>query len=472
MYQKRRAIELILILMFDLLAMVVSFTLSVRLRYGVWGWAMAEGDQRQQIIIMVILYIAINMLTNYYSEFFSRNIKQEFWAVLKEEAVFYITFLIVYFLIHSIGSISRLMTFYLVICQTALTFLFRILLKKYMLQTYKRGRSANRMVLVSTREEAADVIRSLKSHPDWNSILVGVILLGGKKQEKVLEGVPVVAGEKELIDYIIHHNVDEVFFTYSGVEKDEKSINWIREIQMTGILVDVNIGIFNIVDNGTRTLNRVGNYSVVSFARNVISTRGMIIKRFMDIIGGMVGMILFGISAVILVPIIRLDSPGPALFSQVRIGRNGRKFKLYKYRSMYTNAEALKTDLAGKNEMSGPMFKIKDDPRITRVGRWLRKTSLDELPQFWNVLKGDMSLVGTRPPTEDEFEQYTAMHKARLSMTPGLTGIWQISGRSDIKDFDEILQLDMQYIDNWSVWLDIQILLQTVPAVLFRRGAK
>ena len=171
-------------------------------------------------------------------------------------------------------------------------------------------------------------------------------------------------------------------------------------------------------------------------------------------------------------PIIKLDSPGPVFFAQKRVGRNGRIFRMYKFRSMYIDAEERKKELMAQNEMNGLMFKMEDDPRITKVGKFLRKTSLDEFPQFINILKGDMSLVGTRPPTLDEFEQYKTYHKKRLSFRPGLTGMWQVSGRSDITDFEEIVRLDVEYINNWSVSLDIKILIKTVLAVFAESGAK
>ena len=168
---------------------------------------------------------------------------------------------------------------------------------------------------------------------------------------------------------------------------------------------------------------------------------------------------------VIFGPIIKLQSPGPVLFTQKRVGRNGRVFNMYKFRSMYDDAEKRKADLLDKNEMNGLMFKIDNDPRITPVGRFLRRTSLDEFPQFYNILKGDMSLVGTRPPTVDEFNEYSYYHKKRLSFRPGLTGMWQVSGRNDITDFDEIVRLDVEYIDNWNLMLDIKILLKTLGVI-------
>ena len=168
---------------------------------------------------------------------------------------------------------------------------------------------------------------------------------------------------------------------------------------------------------------------------------------------------------------IYLESPGPVIFKQTRIGKNGRRFTIYKFRSMYMDAEERKKELMAKNEMNGLMFKIKDDPRITRVGKFIRKTSLDEFPQFFNVLAGDMSLVGTRPPTEDEFVKYSERHKRRLSLKPGITGMWQVSGRNSVSDFEEIVNLDLEYIDHWTFWLDIKLLFQTVYVVLFQKGA-
>ena len=205
---------------------------------------------------------------------------------------------------------------------------------------------------------------------------------------------------------------------------------------------------------------------------NRTSYKRLFIKRGLDILGGFVGLIITGIVTIFLAPAIMIDSKGPVFFSQTRIGKNGRRFKIYKFRSMYIDAEERKKELTDKNEMSGLMFKMKDDPRITKVGAFIRKTSLDELPQFLNILKGEMSLVGTRPPTEEEFKNYNEHYRRRLSMTPGLTGLWQISGRSDITDFDEVVKLDLEYIDNWSLTEDIRIILKTVYVVLFGRGAE
>lgn len=200
----------------------------------------------------------------------------------------------------------------------------------------------------------------------------------------------------------------------------------------------------------------------------------MFVKRAMDIAGGLVGCLFTGIAAIFLVPAIKIKSPGPAFFSQVRMGKNGRPFKIYKFRSMYMDAEERKKELMKQNNVKdGMMFKMDDDPRIIKgVGHFIRKTSLDEFPQFWNILKGDMSLVGTRPPTMDEWEKYELHHRKRLAIKPGLTGMWQVSGRSDITDFEEVVELDTKYIAEWCLKLDIEILVKTVMVVFRGSGAK
>lgn len=198
----------------------------------------------------------------------------------------------------------------------------------------------------------------------------------------------------------------------------------------------------------------------------------MMLKRLMDIIGSLIGCAITLVVTVFLAPFLLIESPGSLFFKQKRVGRNGRYFYIYKFRSMYMDAEQRKKDLMEKNEMKGLMFKMKDDPRVTKVGKFIRATSIDELPQFFNVLKGDMSLVGTRPPTVDEFKQYKGYHKRRLSIKPGITGMWQVSGRSDIEDFEEVVRLDLKYIDNWSLSLDIKIILKTCIAVFQRAGAR
>jgi len=194
------------------------------------------------------------------------------------------------------------------------------------------------------------------------------------------------------------------------------------------------------------------------------------IKRLIDIVGSFVGIILASPIMLITTIAIKIDSPGPVFFKQNRVGLNGKKFKILKFRSMCTDAEKLKQQLLAQNEMGDSrLFKMKNDPRITKVGRIIRKTSIDELPQFFNVLIGDMSLVGTRPPTVSEVEQYDRHHFRRISIKPGITGMWQTSGRNSIKDFEQIVKLDTTYIDNWSLLLDFKLMFKTVKVLLFNK---
>ena len=230
-----------------------------------------------------------------------------------------------------------------------------------------------------------------------------------------------------------------------------------------------------------QAVEQIGGYTFLTESVRMASFTERFIKRTIDILGAIVGIVITLFLFVLIAPFIFFSDPGPILFSQVRIGENGRKFKLYKFRSMYRDAEKRKADLLDKNQMSGNMFKMDNDPRIlgsgpdgTRhgIGWFIRKTSIDEFPQFWNVLKGDMSLVGTRPPTVDEWEKYEAHHRARLSIRPGITGLWQVSGRNNITDFEKVIALDMEYINNWNIGMDIRIILKTIGVLFSGNGAK
>lgn len=219
-------------------------------------------------------------------------------------------------------------------------------------------------------------------------------------------------------------------------------------------------------------VSSVGTYPILTYHMVSLNTTERFIKRCIDIIGSLFGIILSSPVMLITAILIKIESEGPVIFKQERVGQNGRHFFMYKFRSMCVDAEEKKQELMEQNEMdSSFMFKMQDDPRITKVGRFIRKTSIDELPQFFNVLKGDMSLVGTRPPTLDEVELYERGHWRRMSIKPGITGMWQVSGRSSITEFDEIVELDTQYIDRWNVLLDIQILIKTVLQVFRKKGA-
>ena len=285
-----------------------------------------------------------------------------------------------------------------------------------------------------------------------------------------LQDIPVL-GILAVERCVIHENViDEVFVHLNpGEFLADKYTDLFLQMGLT-LHFDLD-GLTGL--NSPAYVEAFSGRTVVTTSMKIATPGKMFVKRAMDIVGGLVGIILTGIACIFVVPAIKLADPGPAFFSQERIGKNGRRFKIYKFRSMYMDAEERKKDLLDQNEMQGLMFKMENDPRIIRgVGKFIRDTSIDELPQFWNVLKGDMSLVGTRPPTVEEYEKYELHHLKRISIKPGITGMWQTSGRSDITDFEEVVRLDTQYITNWSISLDIKLLFKTILVVLKKEGSR
>ncbi|WP_367566869.1 sugar transferase [Lacrimispora sp.] len=472
MYQKKKAMENTLILVIDLLAVWLSLGIAYGIRYGVFYGRYNHFDQLWQIILISLLYGLINSLADFNHHFFRRGYLEEFSAIIRNQALFSVAWVVILFLIHRSSDLSRLVFGYFIVINMVLTLCFRIIFKQFMTKIYKTSRYSNRLLIVTTSKQIEKIIENLVEYNEWNRTLVGIVLTDRSHVGEAVCGFPVVADSSSLLDYVVHHDVDEIFINDTTFVQYDILEEWVIELESMGVIVDLNIDIFNIPSHGKKTLNRVGKYAVVTFARNIFSARQIVAKRMLDIAGSLVGMIILVIATIFVAPAIKLNSPGPVFFGQVRVGKNGRKFTFYKFRSMYRDAEQRKKELMKKNEVKGLMFKMEDDPRITKVGKFLRNTSIDELPQFWNVLRGDMSLVGTRPPTVDEFERYEAKHKCRLSMTPGLTGLWQISGRSNIKDFDEVVKLDMQYIDNWSILKDIKILILTVWVVLMGKGSR
>lgn len=275
---------------------------------------------------------------------------------------------------------------------------------------------------------------------------------------------------EELEKRLIKDVIDEVYFILP--------IKYFKQIQEYALLCE-EMGIssrilLDIVDMKFSKIHvaSIGTFPMVTFHSISMNSLQLSIKRVMDIFGGMVGLLLTSIFFIVTAISIKVESPGPVFFIQKRVGKNGRIFDLYKFRSMCIDAEEKKKQMSEDNVMGdGRMFKVKNDPRITKVGKFIRKTSIDELPQFLNVIKGDMSLVGTRPPTVDEVDKYKNNHRRRISIKPGITGLWQVSGRNQITDFDEVVELDTKYIDEWSVWLDIKIMIKTIMVVFGKRGA-
>ena len=279
-------------------------------------------------------------------------------------------------------------------------------------------------------------------------------------------------GKLENLDELIReYNIDQIYL----LQKQKTEPEYIQKY--IDLCIEMGVTCRVVVDFYKRRransyVSSVGTYPVITYHTISLNNYESIIKRVMDILGSLVGIILSSPIMIIAAIAIKLDSPGPVIFKQVRVGQNGRHFKIYKFRSMYIDAEARKAELMSQNEMSGGvMFKMKDDPRVTKVGKFIRKTSIDELPQFFNVFIGNMSLVGTRPPTVDEVEKYERDQWRRISIKPGITGMWQVNGRSNVESFEDVVQMDVEYIDNWSITEDIKIILKTVLVLLHRDGA-
>ena len=395
MYHKRKTIENILILLIDTIFIWISVCWHVAIRYDLFFGINRNSDSLWQVIIITLLYGFVIFTTDTTRRFFRRGYFEEITSVIKGQTILSILWVVTLFLAHKSNELSRLVYGYFIILSVLFIFMGRVLFKLFMIKIYKTSKYSNRLLVVTTTEKIEDVVKNVIEYNEWSRILTGIALTDQSLVGEAQCGMPVVADKETLIDYVIHHNVDEVFINDTSSITSKLLEQWIAEMENMGIIVDVNIDIFDITLGGKKTLNRVGKYSVVTFARNIFSNRQVAAKRLLDIIGSMVGIIILGITTIFVAPIIKLESPGPVFFGQTRIGKNGRKFTFYKFRSMYQDAEQRKKELMKENEVKGLMFKLENDPRITRVGRFIRKTSIDELPQFWNVLRGDMSLVGT-----------------------------------------------------------------------------
>lgn len=321
-----------------------------------------------------------------------------------------------------------------------------------------------RILLVTTRARVERVLKQLSSYEYGYVSAVCIV-----DDEHFESSNLTIVTLDNLVTYATRSVVDQVVINLPS--ENFLIADFVSKFETMGLPVAVNIAALEFVTNSEKAIQRFGNSSVVNFSTTFYRSSDVALKRMIDIIGSLFGLVICGIVSIFLVPLIKKDG-GPAIFAQDRVGRNGRIFKFYKFRSMRVDAEEIKKDLMSQNQMQGGMFKIENDPRVTKIGYFIRKTSLDELPQFWNVLKGDMSLVGTRPPTLDEYMKYTPEQKRRLSFKPGITGLWQISGRSNITNFDDVVKLDVTYLDGWTIWKDIEILLKTIKVVVMKDGAK
>lgn len=468
----------------DIFCIIVTFYIGYIFRHGIgsdfttYYWRL--------LCILVVLDISVSLIRSSHKSIVRRSYLREMLDTVTHCVTVDGLALFFLFLVQETGIYSRESLLIYFVLHNIATYVARCLHKHALRKKMTSNPDVEQMLILTNREGAEQCVRELSQDEYRNYQVVGVVLMDDIYEEEntlqeselnpavkeaaateEIAGVPVVSNYNGVRDYLMEHVVDSVFLNLQLDSKKSRRLN--NELIRAGVTVHINL--VRVPDNiPNRTVERLGNYTVLTTGLRLASARQIMMKRLLDIAGGLVGSLLTVLVSVFIGPFIYFQSPGPIYFKQKRVGKNGRTFEIYKFRSMYMDAEERKKELMQQNEMDGLMFKMKDDPRIIPIGHFIRKYSIDELPQFFNVLKGDMSIVGTRPPTVDEYEQYQVHHRGRLASKPGITGLWQVSGRNQITDFEEIVELDTDYIMRWSVVEDIRIILKTVRLVIHGDG--
>ena len=419
----------------------------------------------EHILFLMVVHVISYYVSDYSKNFKYRSIAEELIQTIKYELVYLLLALVVFpLLAPDLPHLSIYNLFWIVGVNTLFILVLNLFIRKVWKALSRQKKYTQRILLVTTRARVDRVLNQLSTYEYGYVSAVCIV-----DDERFEASNYTIVTLDNLVTYTTRSVVDQVVINLPS--ESLLIADFVSQFEMMGLPVAVNIAVLEFVTNSEKAIQRFGNSSVVNFSTTFYRSSDVALKRMIDIIGSLFGLIICGLVSIFLVPLIKRDG-GPAIFAQDRVGRNGRVFKFYKFRSMIVDAEKIKKDLMSQNQMQGGMFKIENDPRITKIGHFIRKTSLDELPQFWNVLKGDMSLVGTRPPTLDEYMKYTPEQKRRLSFKPGITGLWQISGRSNITNFDDVVKLDITYLDGWTIWKDIEILLKTIKVVFTKNGAK
>ncbi len=465
----------------DMICLQFAFVLSYWIRHGFSNPYQRE-LYRNMAIVLTLIDICVIIFLETLKNVLRRGTYQEFLITIRHVLIVMLLGVLYLFSTQTSLDYSRTSLYLLGVFYFLLSCSVRLFWKAHL---HKRAQSGgkNRTLLIVTLDAMAEsVISNIKKHNFEKYNLVGAVIMDENRIGVEIAGIPVVATKGNVKEYICNGGIDEILIIYPPDHAFSQKL--LEKFLETGVTVHMGMPPLEGTLGRKQLVERVCGYTSLTTTINYVTTRQLFCKRLMDILGGLVGCLLTGVIFVFVAPAIYFRSPGPVFFSQIRVGENGRRFKIYKFRSMYMDAEERKKELIEQGRVKdGLMFKMEFDPRVignrilpdgtkkTGIGQFIRDTSLDEFPQFWNVLKGDMSLVGTRPPTEDEFEKYELHHMARLSFKPGITGLWQVSGRSDITDFEEVVKLDTEYISNWNIGQDIKILFLTVKTVLKGEGA-
>ncbi len=472
-------------IMLDLVCLQLAYMLAYAARMGTFN-VYASNEYLSINVVFLLADIIVAFIFNSFKNVLKRGFYKELAMTLKHIFLVEAVVIIYLFTVQKSITYSRIVIYLTAVLYVCIGYFTRIMWKKHLHKVLAVDNNKRSLLIVTESSMAEEVIRNVVENSYEGFHLAGLAVLDCDMTGQDIGGIPVVACADNVADAVCHIWVDEVLISLpTDVSYPESLVEQFMEM---GIVVHLGLYIRKEADfslkNQKQFVENLGNYRVLTTAVNYATPLQQFIKRSMDIVGGLVGLLMTGILVLILGPAIYIISPGPIFFKQERVGTNGKRFKIYKFRSMYMDAEERKKELLEKNNCKdGMMFKMDNDPRIigTKImpdgtvkkglGNFMRDWSLDEFPQFLNVLKGDMSLVGTRPPTVDEWEKYELHHRARLAVRPGITGLWQVSGRSNITDFEEVVKLDRKYITEWSMGLDCRILIQTVLVVLGKKGA-
>ncbi|MCI9336449.1 MAG: sugar transferase [Lachnospiraceae bacterium] len=466
-------------ILLDIICMQAAFLLAYAVRMGPSN-PYRDIGYREIGAIILLAEVVVLLLTGAFSGVLKRGRYEEFSATLSQALFVEAVVIAALFTTQTSADYSRFIIYLTGILYVCISYFVRLIWKAF-LRRYRAGADQRSLLLVTYFDLAKECAADIMEHGSDGLLITGFAILDQNMKGKKIQGIPVVAGPDDVVDAVCRSWVDEALVVlprelpYPGRLVEE----------LAGMGVVAHVSVFRTEDsNGMRQfVEHVGGHTVLTTSISYATPTQQFIKRSMDIAGGIVGCAITGILLMILAPAIFIASPGPVFFTQERVGMNGKRFRIFKFRSMYMDAEERKKELIEKIKGDGLMFKMEGDPRIIGckvlpdgtvkkgLGNLIRDWSLDEFPQFFNVLKGDMSLVGTRPPTVDEWERYEPHHRARLAVRPGITGLWQVSGRSKITDFEEVVKLDTKYITDWSMGLDIRILLKTVKVVFGRDGA-
>lgn len=456
----------------DLICLQLGFLFAYWIRHGVESNPYSISIYRNEALMLILIQLMVAVFTNNFKSVLRRGVYKEFVATFKQVAFVTLASTFYLFVLKESMFYSRMTLMLTGAIYFILSYIVRLVWKAIIRRRMLKRENRKALILVTTSDRVADAMKTINARNYHNYMVTGLILLDVNKVGETVEGVEVVADDKDAVNFVCRSWVDELY-----VDVDRRYYlpqSMLDAFNEMGVTVHLKLQGLENPYHRIQYVEKMMGVTVMTYTVNDVSPLGMFLKRGMDILGGLVGCVMILILTIIIGPIIKLKSPGPIFFSQTRVGKNGKFFKMYKFRSMYMDAEARKEELMAQNEVSdGMMFKMENDPRIIKgIGHFIRKTSLDEFPQFFNVLKGDMSLVGTRPPTTDEWVKYDLHHRLRMAMRPGITGMWQVSGRSDIKEFEEVVKLDAEYISKWNLGLDVKIIFKTIGVMLKGDGAR